>query len=96
MIVDVSNRMIINFSDRIIVNVSDRILVDIHVKQPEPFMEVCRALRLSTEPSCSFRLGATSVDVDSLGVARINVLLEQMPPDVRTRVLSVQGRTSQG
>ena len=96
MIVDVSNRMIINFSDRIIVNVSDRILVDIHVKQPEPFMEVCRALRLSTEPSCSFRLGATSVDVDSLGVARINVLLEQMPPDVRTRELSVQGLTSPG
>ena len=50
-------------------------------------MEVCRALKLSRDAASSLVLSPTSVDINCLGVARVSVLLEQIPPQVRSCTL---------
>ena len=71
---------------------SDVVDLDLHLSKPDAHMEVCKALRFSSDSKSTFRIRPHLIDVTSLGVPRINVLLELCSPQVReyTSVLTYE------
>ena len=65
---------------------SDVVDLDLHLSKPDAHMEVCKALRFSSDSKSTFRIRPHLIDVTSLGVPRINVLLELCSPQVRAYI----------
>ncbi len=58
------------------------VYLDAYIENEKTHMEFCKALRLANQNRSRLNLRINKLDINSLGVPRISVLLEQVDAEV--------------